>query len=153
MEKRCTTCKLPKDTGEFNKNKAKKDGLNTICRECSNKHSKQYYQENKEHHIKVISKRRNITNRENRKKLFNFYLNNPCVDCTESDPIVLECDHKEGVVKFKIVSEMVNSGYSWDRIQEEIDKCDVRCSNCHKKRTAKDQGWYKDLICSGGVNG
>jgi hypothetical protein len=34
---------------------------------------------------------------------------------------------------------------SWDIIQEEINKCEVVCANCHKRRSAKRMGnWYKD---------
>ena len=32
------------------------------------------------------------------------------------------------------VSQMVNQGYSIRAIQEEIDKCEVRCLECHHLR-------------------
>lgn len=25
--------------------------------------------------------------------------------------------------------------FGWDKIQKEIDKCDLICSNCHRRRT------------------
>lgn len=31
------------------------------------------------------------------------------------------------------VSQMVNQGYSLDAIRSEIDKCVVRCTNCHMR--------------------
>jgi hypothetical protein len=40
------------------------------------------------------------------------------------------------------VSALVNGKYSWSKILEEIEKCDVRCANCHRRRTAKQLGWY-----------
>jgi hypothetical protein len=31
----------------------------------------------------------------------------------------------------------------WRRVLVEIEKCDVRCANCHRKRTAQQFGWRK----------
>lgn len=146
MEKICTICKTSKNKTEFNKNKSRKDGYNTICRICSNERSKLYYQENKEHHKKVIRERTNKVILENRQKLFEYYSNNSCVDCGNDNPIVLELYHRDDVIKINEISNMVHSGYSWEIIEKEINKCDVRCSNCHKIRTSKTQGWYKGLI-------
>jgi hypothetical protein len=40
-------------------------------------------------------------------------------------------------------SQLVNSGYGIDVIKKEIAKCEVRCSNCHKRKTAREQGWFR----------
>jgi hypothetical protein len=56
----------------------------------------------------------------------------------------LEFDHRGN--KVKNVSEMLGSSCTWGTILKEINKCDVRCSNCHKIKTAKDFGWYKNII-------
>lgn len=60
--------------------------------------------------------------------------NHPCVDCGYVDWRALEFDHVRGV-KRSDVTTMVQNGLSWKTIQEEIDKCDVRCANCHRIRT------------------
>ena len=83
---------------------------------------------------------------ENRRKLFDFYTNNACVDCGESNPIVLELDHRKGSEKHSEVSNMVGGGLSWATIEKEIEKCEVRCANCHRIKTAEQQGWYKDFL-------
>ena len=142
--KKCTVCKDTKIVSEFNKNKTTSDGLNNICRVCSNAQSKRYYIENKEKHLESVKVRRDNNRLENRQKLFNFYKNNPCIDCGESDPIVLELDHKDDVEKKGNVSEMME--YSWTTIEIELSKCDVRCANCHRRRTAIQQGWYKNVL-------
>lgn len=142
--KKCCKCKEIKILTDFNKNKVKKDGYNGICRECSNLRSKKYYSDNKEHHKKVIRERAKKQILENRKKLFEYYKLNPCVDCGESDPVVLDSDHMYD--KKNNISTMVHSGNSWETINNELEKCETRCSNCHRRKTAKDFGWYKDLM-------
>jgi hypothetical protein len=146
--KKCTSCKIEKELTEFNKNKSRKDGLNNICRVCSNARSKKYYNENKEHHKKVTLKRKNKLIKENQQKLINYYLDNPCVDCGNDNPLVLECDHRDGVEKVAGVGKLIQNACTWETIEKEINKCDVRCSNCHRIRTAEQQGWYKGLILS-----
>ena len=138
--KRCYTCKTDKDKSEFNKNKGRKDGLNSICKECSRERSKRYYRENKEYHKKVTTARKKIQIEKSRKYVYSYLCKNPCVDCGENDPIVLEFDHMRD--KHKNLSRMIVDGNSIDSIKKEIEKCEVRCANCHRRKTAKDQGWY-----------
>jgi hypothetical protein len=64
-----------------------------------------------------------------------------CVECGESDPVVLEFDHVRGK-KTLTISQMIRDRYSLDNIQKEIDKCDVLCANCHREKTRKQLGWH-----------
>ena len=48
----CSKCGEKKPLEEFNKYKRKKDGLNTTCRNCSNKYAREYYRNNIEHRKK-----------------------------------------------------------------------------------------------------
>lgn len=145
MMKKCSKCKEYKDLDHFNKNKTKKDGLSTFCKICTNIVNKQYYEKNGEKHRKVTNKRKTELRNLNRQLLYEYYQKNPCIDCGESDPIVLESDHKDGVDKKGDISKMVND-YSWNVIMDELKKCDTRCANCHRRRTAEQQGWYKYIL-------
>jgi hypothetical protein len=142
-EKYCGTCGEKKNKRDFNKNRSRSDGLNSICRKCSNKKSKEYYLENTDKHKKVIIER----NKKNIKKLQGLVLEylklNPCIDCGETNAIVLEFDHRDGEDKYFEISQGIRKGLSWDKIKNEMDKCDVRCANCHRIRTAKQFNWYK----------
>lgn len=69
-----------------------------------------------------------------------YLLGHPCTDCGEADPVVLDFDHVVGD-KIDSISDMVRRGFSWVAIAEEIEKCEVRCSNCHRRRTAIQMGW------------
>jgi hypothetical protein len=64
-----------------------------------------------------------------------------CIDCGIADPLVLQFDHRER--KTNNVSWAVSAGWSLRRLTEEIAKCDVRCANCHRRRTARMAGWSR----------
>ena len=61
----------------------------------------------------------------------------PCVDCGESDPVVLEFDHVRGE-KVMDIAGMKARAASLFTIDNEIAKCDVRCANCHRRKTAQE---------------
>ncbi|MCW8141499.1 MAG: hypothetical protein KIT58_21560 [Planctomycetota bacterium] len=65
----------------------------------------------------------------------------PCVDCGEADPVVLDFDHVRGE-KASEVSGLVRRRLSLDVVAAEIAKCDVRCGNCHRRKTAREQSWW-----------
>jgi hypothetical protein len=89
------------------------------------------------------SKNKRIRDAKKRNGLYVFqYLkNHPCVDCGESDPIVLEFDHQHS--KERNVSDLLRGSYSLKKVILEIDKCEVRCANCHRRKTAKQFNWYQ----------
>jgi len=80
-----------------------------------------------------------------RQYVWDYLSNNPCIDCGEKNPILLEFDHRKSFKKISTVSNLVSNGYSIKTIVKEIGKCRVRCVKCHRMKTAKDQKWYKDI--------
>jgi hypothetical protein len=75
--------------------------------------------------------------------LLNYLESHPCVDCGESDRSVLEFDHLEDK------SFNISRGFRdrpWSQVLAEIEKCEVRCANCHKLRTGRSRGWYQALL-------
>lgn len=65
----------------------------------------------------------------------------PCVDCGETDPKVLEFDHVDPATKQHNVSRMVSDGFSLASIEREVAKCQVRCCNCHRRRSLEEGHW------------
>ena len=57
-----------------------------------------------------------------------------CVDCGIKDYRVLDFDHVRGV-KGNNVATMVHAVATLEAILKEIEKCEVRCSNCHRIQT------------------
>ena len=142
----CTICKKQKPNSGFNKNSSRYDGLQTECIECGKAKSKKYYEKNKKKMVTQINHSRVERLAEIREKFFFLLKTCYCIDCGEQNPVVLDFDHREPSDKKHEVSKMVHDGYSWKNILKEINKCDVRCSNCHRIKTAKDQNWYKGFI-------
>ncbi len=59
-----------------------------------------------------------------------------CIKCGESDPRCLDFHHINPATKVDAISNMVRGAYSLDSLQTEIAKCNLICSNCHRKITS-----------------
>ena len=98
--------------------------------------SKRQYEANKKK-VKKRSYKRNKTQRQKNKEYIDTVKSiSACVDCGESNPLVLDFDHVKGI-KIACISNMVRGSYCLETIQAEIDKCEVRCANCHRIITNK----------------
>ena len=64
-----------------------------------------------------------------------------CVDCGIKDWRVLDFDHVNLADKKLNVSRMARDAYSIEAIACEIAKCEIRCANCHRIRTAEQFEW------------
>lgn len=88
-------------------------------------------------------KNKNAANRRLRNRHFvRGYLSmNPCVDCGETDIMVLDCDHVDRALKTQSICMAVGTGWGLSKIVEELFKCESRCANCHRRRTRIQFGW------------
>jgi hypothetical protein len=141
--KQCSKCKKDKSVEDFSF-KIKAIGLRHLqCKECTRLLIKNHYNKNREYYLIKSQKRNEYLRLRVNTYLRDFLFKHPCVDCGEKDITVLEFDHTGKLPKFKAVSGMVRFQYSLEKIKEEIEKCEVRCANCHKRKTAKDFRWFK----------
>lgn len=139
--KKCNVCKIEKILDEFHwKNKIKKI-KNCTCKDCRKIIIRDHYQKNKQSYIKKAEKSKKIFFKNVRDFLFEYFNNNPCVDCGETDIRVLEFDHVRGI-KENSICTMIRSQKSLKTIKKEIEKCEVRCANCHRKKTVEEFGWW-----------
>jgi hypothetical protein len=102
-----------------------------------------HYNSNKEYYLSKSKKRNKKLRDEVNDFLRKHLLRHPCIDCGESDIVVLEFDHKGIIPKLKAVSQLKNYQVPIYKIKEEIEKCEIRCANCHRRKTAKQFRWYK----------
>ena len=73
--------------------------------------------------------------------ILGYLAKHPCIDCGEADPVVLEFDHRNPKKKRFTVCYAVRQAYSVETVRRKISRCDVRCCNCHRRRTTQQFGW------------
>ena len=143
MEKRvCSKCRLAKETSKFPFRNKLKGSLHSYCLECGRLQGKDHYSRNVPYYVKKASARRKEFLEEINGKLYDYLEQHPCVDCGETDPVVLEFDHVRGQKTYN-VSAMGWLVLSWDSLLREIAKCEVRCANCHRRKTAERRSSYR----------
>jgi hypothetical protein len=119
----CTHCKIEKTDDQFHN---KKNGKLYICKECRKIYIRKHYKRNKKKYLENLSNRKNEL-----KEWFNEIRSKmSCKICGEDRWWVLDFHHREN--KKESVPLLVHKGASKHTIVEEMSKCDVLCSNCHR---------------------
>lgn len=92
----------------------------------------------------TLNEQRRKRRRETRIKSMWYLAEKGCEECGVRDPRVLEYDHKEPSEKKRNIGRLIVDGFSWSSrvLRTEIRKCRVLCSNCHRKHTIEQQGYY-----------
>ena len=139
--KRCSMCGETKSLDDFHRNTTRADGRQTVCKPCNIERNKRWYREHPEARLRMDHHARSRRRRAHAMVLA-YLLQHPCVDCGEADPVVLEFDHLRD--KTKNVSALLNSTLA--KIRREIEKCEVVCANCHRRRTAARGGYFRALL-------
>ena len=140
--KQCNHCGEYKTEDEFSWRWKNKGIRQNACKSCKAKQDNKWYKSRSTEHIQNVTDRRREKIQDARRYVWDYLSTHPCVDCGETDPTVLEFDHVRGR-KTKTISELAGQGYSIGRIQKEINKCEVRCANCHRRKTSEDRGWFR----------
>lgn len=123
----------------FNK-RSDKPGYRSDCKACQNeKQAKAYCNKLEENRNKRKIYRAELR-KHNQQKLWKYFETHTCVRCGEANPVLLDLDHLRD--KKNNISQIIYSNL-WETIMEEIEKCQVLCVSCHRKKTAIERGWYK----------
>lgn len=139
---KCTKCNVSKSDEGFSwrlRNKTRK----LQCKQCDKEYRKNHYWANRDYWLKKSKRVNKNLLKRNRDYVYDYLLSHPCVDCGETNPIVLEFDHLCPRNKTASVFEFMRKFFAIGRIQEEIDKCAIRCANCHKIRSAQQFGYWR----------
>jgi hypothetical protein len=135
--KSCSSCRRALPVSCFSRRAASGDGLQPRCKDCW----RAWYDANKSAHVAAVRERAARRVAEHRRRLAAYLRGHPCVDCGETDLQVLEFDHRDRTQKRGAISRLVYA-VSWRRLEQEVALCDVRCSNCHRRRTAAQFGYW-----------
>jgi len=134
----CTKCGTDKPIDQYN---WKRMGVlrRSECKACWSIYIRGHYHENVEYYqmkaIRHMRKRRAVA----REWRLSYLMDHPCVDCGEGRIPCLVFDHVRGE-KIMGIAGMVSNGTVVRTIQMEVDKCEVRCANCHRIRHARERG-------------
>lgn len=132
MMKTCNGCNESKPVTDFAK---KRDRLQSRCKSCSNAYGKEYYSNNSERMKADSAAAKKVRMDDIKARIREIKETTPCMDCHELHPwFVMDFDHVRGV-KYRDISAMLKDADSWSKLEEEMKKCDLVCSNCHRHRT------------------
>ncbi len=143
----CSACGEDKPAAAFSFADVARRLLNSYCRACHADYRHAHYLANKPDYVRRATAQVAARRVENRRRVLDYLATHPCVDCGMVDRRVLEFDHRDPAQKLDHVGTLI-MGKRWPRVLAEIEKCDVRCVNCHRRKTARDFGWLKHKASS-----
>lgn len=142
--KLCSQCLIYRDKSLFSFKIKSRGSLQSKCKICIALNDKEY---SKKRTYEGANVRRLRSVYNNRMKIYEYLLEHPCIDCGNTDWRVLQFDHIDDSKEFSITQKMT---LSWEKMKLEIDKCNVRCANCHSLRTQERKNswrmWWNDKI-------
>jgi len=139
--RKCRVCSMVKPLIEFPFRSLQRQTRQWICLMCQREYTNQWYSRNRKRHIANVAVRSLHATAELKRRVRDYLRDHPCVDCGESNADLLDFDHLRD--KTADVSTLIQSAVSWKTLADEIAKCEVRCANCHRRRTAKNAGYYR----------
>lgn len=105
-----------------------RNGLQAYCNDCAKKRARDYRQ-------------------EQRDKVGRYKMSKGCECCgfVATLPCQLDSDHLDPKTKtYKGAHKAYDAGWSWERIESELSKCQVLCKNCHALRTYEEKHWLNE---------
>ncbi|MHA2281537.1 MAG: hypothetical protein ACXAC5_11880 [Promethearchaeota archaeon] len=138
----CSKCKKKKSLNEFSFKDKKASKRQSQCKLCLKENNRRHYENNTDLYKERATSFRNRRKKESYEFVWGYLETHPCVDCGETDPVVLEFDHVRGH-KIKAISKMIADTHPMQDLANEVKKCEVRCANCHRRKTAQTSGFYQ----------
>ncbi len=133
VTKICNDCGKDKPLTEFYKRALVKDGRTSYCIDCIRIRGQESYKNNWANNRARIDSNHYKTIEALRERCNEIKHLAGCRFCKEREPICLDFHHRNKAEKEFGISQMIGSHRNWERIQREINKCEIVCANCHRK--------------------
>ncbi len=123
----CALCQAKVEEGNSQKTQS-------YCKACMSSYFKEYYGQRKDHYLKVTNENRRRRHSDWRRQIAELK-SKPCYDCGKTyPPFCMDFDHLEREFKVAAIPVMISSNASRERILAELEKTEIVCANCHRKR-------------------
>lgn len=128
--KECRDCRRVLPTSEFY---GRGEALYSYCKSCA-----------RHHREASVARHGNKSTKSKSNAAVDAFLKEqkaaPCVDCgSRFPPVVMHFHHRDPTEKLASVNELRRGDF--ERVREEVAKCDLLCANCHALRHHRDGGW------------
>lgn len=133
----CPKCTVSRE--DFNRNRGRRDGLSVYCRPCTRGIDADFHKKRSAASIVKKGILRRAAIKKIRAAILEYRQTHPCVDCGENDPIVLDFDHRIRKDKQFSIANATSITVSIETLRAEMAKCDIRCANCHRRKTYKER--------------
>ena len=130
----CSRCSRMLPASAFNRSG---EGRQWWCRECF----RTYFRQRGDVHLEQVYATRARRRSEAAAFIETHLASRQCADCGLHDRAVLEFDHLGD--KRANVATLRYAGTGLQALAAEVAKCDIVCTNCHRKRTASRADWIK----------
>ena len=144
--RKCYRCGEVKPAEAFAWRRRRKLQRDSFCRPCRKAYGREHYLANRQRYVAQARMNKQRLARERTAYLLEYFDAHPCSDCGETDPTVLEFDHLRDKA-FNIGQALPYR--NWDSILAEIEKCEVVCANCHRRRTGRRLGSVRAILVHG----
>lgn len=114
------------------------DGHQHWCRDCFTSYFRERGDKHRDQSRAARQRRRDAA----RELVREHFTRHPCADCGEDDILVLEFDHHRDQ-KDDDIARLIAIGSRLERVEREIELCEVVCVNCHRRRTARRAGTFR----------
>lgn len=142
-KRRCGRCGKQKPVANFAWRRRALGQRDNYCRPCRAAYKREHYAANRQRYIAAADRRKRAIAAERAALIVEILRECRCADCGERDPLVLEFDHLRDK-SFNIAQGLRN--HSWPAVLAEMEKCEVVCANCHRRRTARKLGFARAAV-------
>jgi len=95
--------------------------------------------------MKTVGRWRNERIKTIRIWIEQYKIGKECIICSENHPACLDFHHVDRTIKEFSIGAFPRKTYTLKKVQEEIAKCIIICSNCHRKKHYEEKKMDREI--------